>query len=121
MNPVANSNLLKSEDNPPENDQDIIIQSLQSSTRALIGSFRDRTEFLREHSQDIKTLLTEGYSLNTARTTAEKFFGKKKVSFIAIDGTESQDQQLDMLIFYAGAFGYIGQLEFARMDVNVER
>jgi hypothetical protein len=43
----------------------------------------------------------------------EEFFGKKIVSFIVIDGTESQDQQLDMLFFYAGAFGYIGQIEFA--------
>jgi len=47
-----------------------------------------------------------------ARRTAERFFGKKRISFIAIDGTGSQDQQLDMLIFYSGAFGYIGQLEF---------
>jgi hypothetical protein len=31
---------------------------------------------------------------------------------LAIDGTESQDQQLDMMIFYAGAFGYIGKLHF---------
>jgi hypothetical protein len=52
------------------------------------------------------------YDVKVAKETAEKFFGKKKISFIAIDGTESQDQQLDMLIFYAGAFGYIGQLEF---------
>jgi hypothetical protein len=36
------------------------------------------------------------------------------VSFIAIDGAQSQDQQLDMLVFYAGAFGYIGQLEFVQ-------
>ena len=112
MNLVANSNSFKSEDKQQENDQDVIIQSLQSSTRALIGSFRDRTEFLREHSQDIKTLLMEGYSLNIARTTAEKFFGRKKVSFIAIDGTESKDQELDMLLFYAGAFAYVGQIEF---------
>ena len=73
MNLVADSNSFKSEDKQQENDQDVIIQSLQSSTRALIGSFRDRTEFLREHSQDIKTLLMEGYSLNIARTTARSF------------------------------------------------
>jgi len=29
-----------------------------------------------------------------------------------IDGTQSQDKELDMLIFYAGTFGYIGQLNF---------
>jgi hypothetical protein len=77
-----------------------------------MASFRDKTESLTKCSDDIKQLLREGYDVKLARETAEKFFGKKKISFIAIDGTESQDQQLDMLIFYAGAFGYIGQLEF---------
>jgi hypothetical protein len=77
-----------------------------------MGSFRDKTEQLAKCSNDIKLLMREGYNINIARETAEKFFGKKKISFIAIDGTESQDQELDMLIFYAGAFGYIGHLEF---------
>lgn len=76
-------------------------------------SFRDKTELLTKCSDAIKLLLREGYDIRIAKETAEKFFGKKKISFIAIDGTQSQDQQLDMLIFYAGAFGYTGQLEFA--------
>jgi hypothetical protein len=69
-----------------------------------MASFRDKTESLTKCSDDIKLLLREGYDLKLARDTAEKFFGK--ISFIAIDGTESQEKQLDMLIFYAGAFGY---------------
>jgi hypothetical protein len=77
-----------------------------------MGSFRDKTELLTKCSDHIKLLLREGYDVRIAKETAEKFFGKKKISFIAIDGTQSQDQQLDMLIFYAGAFGYTGQLEF---------
>ncbi len=77
-----------------------------------MGSFRDKTELLTKCSDDIKLLLREGYDVRIAKETAEKFFGKKKISFVAIDGTQSQDQQLDMLIFYAGAFGYTGQLEF---------
>ena len=94
------------------NDDDKLIKLVQSSTHNLMGSFRDKTELLTKCSDDIKLLIREGYDVNIARETAEKFFGKKKISFIAIDGTGSQDQQLDMLIFYAGAFGYIGQLEF---------
>ena len=93
-------------------DDDKQIRLVQSSTRSLMASFRDKTELLTKCSDDIKLLLREGYDVKLAKETAEKFFGKKKISFIAIDGTESQDQQLDMLIFYAGAFGYIGQLEF---------
>jgi hypothetical protein len=79
-----------------------------------MGSFRVKTELLTKCSNDLKLLIREGYDVKIAKETAEKFFGKRKVSFIAIDGTESQDQRLDMLIFYAGAFGYIGQLEFVK-------
>ena len=76
-----------------------------------MGSFEIKQSYC-QNSDDIKLLLREVYGINIAKDTPEKFFGKKKISFIAIDRTESQDQQLDMLIFYAGAFGYIGQLEF---------
>jgi hypothetical protein len=96
------------------------IQMVQSSTRSLLGSFRNKTELLTKYSNDIKLLLREGYDAKIAMNTAEKFFGKKRISFIAIDGTQSQDQQLDMLIFYAGAFGYIGQLEFIENGCSCE-
>jgi hypothetical protein len=79
-----------------------------------MGSFRQKTELLTQCSNDIKLLIREGYDVKVAKETAEAFFGKNKVSFIAIDGAESQDQQLDMLVFYAGAFGYIGQIEFVK-------
>jgi len=94
------------------NDDDKLIRLVQSSTRNLMASFRDKTELLSKCADDIKLLLREGYDIKVAKETAEKLFGKKRISFIAIDGTESQDKQLDMLIFYAGAFGYTGQLEF---------
>ncbi len=91
--------------------EDSMISSVQASTRALIDAFGEKTRLLTNNS-DLKLLLREGYKVDLARQTAEKFFGKMKVSFVAIDGTESQDQHLDMLIFYAGAFGYVGQLDF---------
>jgi hypothetical protein len=61
---------------------------------------------------DLKLLLREGHDKDIAKQASHKFFGDSRVSFVAIDGTESQDESLDMLIFYAGAFGYSGQLEF---------
>lgn len=91
--------------------EDSFIKSIQSSTRALIDSFRDKTKLLT-NCWDLKFLLREGYDRNIAKLAAQKFFGNSKVSFVAIDGTESQDEHLDMLIFYTGAFGYVGQLEF---------
>lgn len=73
-----------------DNDDDKLIKVVQSSTRNLMGSFRDKTELLSKCSDDIKLLLREGYDVKVAIETAQKFFGKKKISFIAIDGTQSR-------------------------------
>jgi hypothetical protein len=94
-----------------QNMEDSLIKSVQSSTRALINTFRDKTKLLSNCS-DIKFLLREGYDQRIAKVAAQKFFGNSKVPFVAIDGTESQDEHLGMLIFYTGAFGYVGELEF---------
>ena len=94
-----------------QNIEDSLITSVQSSTRSLISAFRDKTKLLTNCS-DLKLLLREGYEKDIAKQASQKFFRNSKVSFVAIDGTESQDQHLDMLIFYVGAFGYTGQLEF---------
>jgi len=51
---------------------------------------------------------------NIAENTAERLFGtKNNIQFLAIDGTRSEDEALEMIIFYAGAFGYTGKLDFA--------
>ncbi len=67
--------------------EDSKINSVQSSTRALIETFRDKTKLLTNCS-DLKLLLREGYDVNLAGQIAQKFFGETKVSFVAIDGTE---------------------------------
>jgi hypothetical protein len=58
-------------------DDDKQIKLVQSSTRSLMASFRDKIESLTKCSDDIKLLLREEYDLKLARDTAEKFFGKK--------------------------------------------
>ena len=93
-------------------DHEKIIKVVQASTNSLLNSFQEKNILLRQYSKDIKSFIHEGYDIKIAKEAAENFFGKKKTIFIAIDGTASQDQQLDMLIFYVGAFGYTGQLEF---------
>ena len=68
-----------------------MITSVQSSTRALIGAFRDKTKLLTNCS-DLKLLLREGYEKDIAKQASQKFFRNSKISFVAIDGTESQMQ-----------------------------
>lgn len=57
--------------------------------------------------------MREGYDRQKAYETAMSLFGTNRVKFVAIDGTESEDQEMDMLVFYAGPFGYVGNLEFS--------
>jgi hypothetical protein len=89
-----------------------LIRVVQDSTKVLLHSFRDKANALHDRSEDIRLLIREGYNKEIAYRTALNLFGNGITSFLAIDGTESQDQQLDMMIFYAGAFGYIGKLHF---------
>lgn len=86
----------------PAQDPEKVIRVVQDSTKNLLYSFRDKAAGLRGCSEDIRLLIREGYDKEIAYRTALNLFGKDKTSFLAIDGTESQDQQLDMLIFYAG-------------------
>jgi hypothetical protein len=97
----------------PLQDPDKLIRVVQDSTKNLLHSFRDKANALHDRSEDIRLLIREGYNKEIAYRTALNLFGKNTTSFLAIDGTESQDQQLDMMIFYAGAFGYVGRLHFA--------
>ena len=96
----------------PLQDPDKLIRVVQDSTKNLLNSFRDKANALHDRSEDIRLLIREGYNKEIAYRTALNLFDKDTTSSLAIDGTESQDQQLDMMIFYAGAFGYIGKLHF---------
>jgi hypothetical protein len=94
-------------------EHDKIIKLVQSSTRSILSNYRERAESLRESSKDVKLLIREGYDAEIAQKTAKRLFGTKdNISFLAIDGTMSQDETFEMIIFYAGAFGYISKLNF---------
>jgi hypothetical protein len=95
-------------------EHDKIIKLVQSSTRSILSNYRERAEMLMECSEDVKLLIREGHDPQIAQKTAEHLFGNvENVSFLAIDGTMSQDEALEMVIFYAGAFGYISKLNFS--------
>jgi hypothetical protein len=52
-----------------EEDNDKIIKIIQSSTRKIMGSFRERIELLRDCSDDVKSLIREGYDAKILITT----------------------------------------------------
>jgi hypothetical protein len=93
--------------------QDAIISIIQSSTRSIIDSFNDKTKSLSASCEDINQLIRVGFDSKVACDTARNLFGDDIVEFLAIDGTKSEDQKLDILVFYTAAFGYVGKLKFS--------
>ena len=57
--------------------------------------------------------------MSSASLTGRKFFGGDEIGFVAIDGTDSADQQLDLLVFYVGAFAYSGKIRFLDGQIAV--
>jgi len=96
------------------------IAEVRASTRFLLRAFNEKTEELKGPvGQDIKTLLRFGVDPKAASSTARSFFGGDSAEYIAVDGTFSVDQKLDLLVFYVGAFGYSGSLRFLDDRVKV--
>jgi len=96
------------------------IEEVRNSTRFLLKSFKAKTDLLKlTAGEDVKELLRFGVDQASASSTARSFFGAKSVEYVAIDGTYSVDQKLDLLVFYVGAFGYSGELRFADDRVEV--
>ena len=95
------------------------IAAVQASTRFLLDSFKAKMEDLKRCGPSIRALLRFGVDVPSAAATAKEFFGTTSVHYIAIDGTESVDQQLDLIVFYVGAFAYSGEVSFGPSGVDV--
>jgi hypothetical protein len=96
-----------------------IITEVQASTRFLLDSFKAKMGALEDCGPEIKGLLRFGVDQASAARTAQSFFGADTVGYVAIDGTEAVDQQLDLIVFYVGAFAYSGTVKFGSAGVEV--
>lgn len=95
------------------------IAEVRASTRFLLESFKAKMADLKQCGPDIKGLLRFGVNIAEASATAREFFGSDEVGYMAIDGTDSFEQQLDLIIFYVGAFAYGGKVKFSQNGVEV--
>ena len=70
---ITTLNTKSAPDTLSQNVEDSLIKSVQSSTRFLISTFRDKTKLLTNCS-DLKLLLREGYKTDIAKQTAQIFW-----------------------------------------------
>jgi len=92
---------------------------VEASTRFLLRSFKEKIAGLKECGPEIAQILRFGIDMSSASLTGRKFFGGDEIGFVAIDGTDSADQQLDLLVFYVGAFAYSGKIRFLDGQIAV--
>lgn len=96
------------------------MQEVRSSTRFLLKSFKGKIDELKSTcGPDVKKLMRFGIDHKAASSTGRRFFGADEVRYVAVDGTFSVDQHLDLLVFYVGAFGYSGTLRFEADEIEV--
>jgi hypothetical protein len=95
------------------------IREVEASTRFLLRSFKEKIAELKECGPEIAQILRFGVDTPSASLTGRKFFGGDEIGFVAIDGTDSADQQLDLLVFYVGAFAYSGEIRFLDGQISV--
>ncbi len=95
------------------------VEEVRTSTQFLLRSFKEKIGELKESGgADIQQLLRFGVNQPSASSTGKVFFGKDQVEYVAVDGTFSVDQQLDLLVFYVGAFGYSGTLRLLEEGID---
>jgi hypothetical protein len=78
----------------------------------LLSTFNKKAKELSLCSEEIQKVLRFKNEQISVREIAREFFGTDRVSYVAIDGTEDETQRLDILVFYTGAFGYLGDVTF---------
>ncbi|MGC8633037.1 MAG: hypothetical protein ACP5UI_04795, partial [Thermoprotei archaeon] len=79
---------------------DEIVKQVFSSTDFLLKKREQRLQELSAYVEKLRFAFIK-----------REVVDAKPLSYMAIDGTESVDSRYDLLVFYAGAFGYAGMLE----------
>lgn len=95
------------------------IAEVKASTRFLLSSLKGKMDELKACGPDLALLMRHGIDSAAAASTAKRFFGSEHAGYVAIDGTQSIDMQLDLVVFYVGAFAYNGTVTFSPAGVEV--
>ncbi len=95
---------------------DRTIEQIRNSASGLLKAFRSKLDSLKDNHELTEKLIRQDFDRQECVKEGIDFFGKSEVRYLAIDGTDFQDERLDMVIFYAGAFGYSGLLRFSDSD-----
>ena len=93
---------------------------LRRTTLSRIADYEERFSKVSPwYDSLLKDLMVDSYDIIEACQTARKLFGKDKVNFVAIDGTEYSKQLFDMVVFFAGSYSCEGSIDFSDNGLGV--
>ncbi len=87
---------------------------LQTSAVEQIESYQSRFAAIEGlHHRLFKDLIVSEFNAANAWETARRLFGKDKVSFAAVDGTEYARPLFDLVVFYGGSYASRGTIAYS--------
>ena len=70
--------------------------------------------FFKDLTVNIGKMLKEGNLVNNITDEIERFFGKRELDFIAVDGSCHKRSSAEFITFYGGAYGSKGVLSLSK-------
>ncbi|MGI0083778.1 MAG: hypothetical protein ACREBQ_01715, partial [Nitrososphaerales archaeon] len=85
---------MQASENPGRiSDTEKTIESVRSSARELLATFRTKLDLLRGNEEITKFFLRQGLDSQECFEEAIRFFGNEEVRYLAVDGTKFEDDR----------------------------
>ncbi len=94
------------------------IDQIYVGTTDLIDLFRRRVSNLAKQKKLIKII--HSLDKSEAEKYVKKFFGKGRYKLVGIDGSQTQEERLEMLLFYICAAAYYGEMNIDEKKVSID-
>lgn len=89
-------------------------ETLLEGVSSQIIDYSDRFQSLDKlYSGILEDIIKTDFQPKKASDTARRFFGKDRISFAAIDGTEYIQQMFDLVVFYGGSYMVKGIIDYS--------
>ena len=81
---------------------------LRKTATSKINEYQKRLDDANRLYEPLFDLIVDKIDKEQPHKTAEDFFGRESIKFVAIDGTEYSRPLYDMIVFFAGAYSAEG-------------
>ncbi len=95
------------------NEITLLGEVLKSRAMAQVKEHLMQTENMDKiYHEHLKHVIIQDWDIELAKKTALELFGREKLRYAAIDGTERTEPTFEIMIFYGGAYAALGTVDF---------